>query len=165
MLFIIINITLPCQLFFLSRAENRFVLDKKSGELLDRGCGRGKSIPSRKETPMHRQRVIASCPTCGDGVPARCPAPCHGIHLLPSLVTKGLWVVVWMLVTIRSSRCRCCLCGHPLWITAGHPDTARPTLAAPWINHRAWHCQQSPQNRFRAYLVENGLVYYTPTRL
>lgn len=113
---------------------------------------------------MHGQRVIVSCPTCGDGVPACCPAPCHGIHLLLCLATKGLWVVVWMLVTIRSNCCRCSLCGRPLWITAGHPDTVIPTLAAPRIDHRKRHGQQSPQNRFRAVLVENGLVYYTPTR-
>ncbi|MBI9084666.1 MAG: hypothetical protein JEZ11_13800 [Desulfobacterales bacterium] len=113
---------------------------------------------------MYRQRVIASCPACGDGIPACCPATCHGIHLLLSLVTKGLWVVVWMLLTIRSSRCRCSLCGRPLWIIASRTDTPRPTLAAPWIDHRAWRCQRSPQNRFSAYLVENGLVYYAPTR-
>ena len=113
---------------------------------------------------MRRQRVIATCPVCGNGVPICCHAPCHGIHLLLSLITKGMWTVVWLLLALRSKRCRCSLCGRPLWIMGAQINTQGPTLNSPWIDPRAWRCQRSPRNRFSTHLVENGLVYYAPTR-
>ncbi|WP_128292007.1 MULTISPECIES: hypothetical protein [Afifella] len=58
----------------------------------------------------HAQRY---CPQCSRTVLAQKQTPTHILHLLLSIVTGGLWLVVWfVLAAVASERSyRCPICG------------------------------------------------------
>lgn len=56
----------------------------------------------------HTQRY---CPTCEKKVRAVMQTPNHILHLLLSIVTGGLWLVVWILVALTPRAWRCTQCG------------------------------------------------------
>jgi hypothetical protein len=53
------------------------------------------------------------CDTCGKQTLHTKETPNHILHLLLSIVTLGLWLIVWVAVTIVNSgkRPRCVVCG------------------------------------------------------
>jgi hypothetical protein len=51
------------------------------------------------------------CRHCDRRVVVRRPAPNHVLHLLMTLVTCGLWLVVWIGQSVRVGGWRCSQCG------------------------------------------------------
>ena len=54
------------------------------------------------------------CPKCGERVLARKETPNHILHLLLTVVTVGLWIIVWALLISKGSAWRCSRCGTKL---------------------------------------------------
>ena len=56
------------------------------------------------------------CPTCREQRLLRQPRPNHVLHLILSVLTAGLWLIVWLILVARSSgaSARCTVCGTPL---------------------------------------------------
>ena len=53
------------------------------------------------------------CSTCGDSVLAQRPGINHILHLLLTIVTGGIWAIVWILVAIfKFGGWRCTQCGR-----------------------------------------------------
>jgi len=57
----------------------------------------------------------AYCKHCKEDVMAVKPTPNHVLHLLLSLISFGLWIPVWILITIVGvGAFRCTKCGNPI---------------------------------------------------
>lgn len=54
------------------------------------------------------------CPTCDHSVLGHTQRPSHVLHLLLSLITGGLWIPVWLLLSILPHATRCTSCGSKL---------------------------------------------------
>ncbi len=52
-------------------------------------------------------RAIGFCRCCGENVVILRRAPLHGLHLLLSGLTAGLWVAFWLRSTRQSRAWRC----------------------------------------------------------
>lgn len=53
------------------------------------------------------------CPNHGP-VLARAKGPSHILHLLLTLVTGGLWAIVWIFACMGKKDWRCPTCGYPV---------------------------------------------------
>jgi DNA-directed RNA polymerase subunit RPC12/RpoP len=51
------------------------------------------------------------CKTCDRKVMIRRRTPNHILHLLLAIVTAGLWIIVWVLVSLQIGGWRCSQCG------------------------------------------------------
>ena len=41
--------------------------------------------------------------------------PNHLLHLVLSILTGGLWLIIWLILTLKSAgNYRCTQCGHPV---------------------------------------------------
>ena len=56
-------------------------------------------------------------------------APNHVLHLLLSLVTLGLWLVVWLLVSMKHNPWVCPYCGSEVGITQEERGERRGQMA------------------------------------
>jgi hypothetical protein len=57
-----------------------------------------------------------TCPSCGNINPIEVEAVNHVLHLILSLVTGGIWLVVWLLLALGSKKndlFTCQACGKP----------------------------------------------------
>jgi len=52
------------------------------------------------------------CPSCARNVLARRRGTNHVLHLLLTMFTMGLWLLVWMGQSVRFGGWRCSQCGH-----------------------------------------------------
>ena len=52
------------------------------------------------------------CNQCQKQVLTQKNTPSHILHLLLSVITVGLWVVVWILISVASGTHRCSECGQ-----------------------------------------------------
>ena len=52
------------------------------------------------------------CDNCSKDVLIRSSTPNHILHLLLSIVTGGLWLIVWLLLIVKVKEWRCTNCGH-----------------------------------------------------
>jgi hypothetical protein len=50
------------------------------------------------------------CPNCKKGVVVKRPGPNHIVHLLLSLLTGGMWVVIWLLCCLFPGKWKCAEC-------------------------------------------------------
>lgn len=58
----------------------------------------------------------AYCATCGRITLHRKERANHILHLLLSIVTAGLWLIVWAFIVLTPHRSRCAFCGRqPGW--------------------------------------------------
>ncbi|MFP4032042.1 MAG: hypothetical protein ACOC98_05790 [Thermodesulfobacteriota bacterium] len=107
--------------------------------------------------------AIAFCPRCGGDVWVRCPSPRHLLHLKISLLTLGIWIVPWLLLTLLSGPCRCARCGTlAQGKVVGGPVA---DFAHPWREERfAPRQKRIPRVDFNTILVQKGLVFYASTR-
>lgn len=69
------------------------------------------------------------CKQCSANVLAQCQRPNHILHLLLTLLTAGLWVIVWIIVSARVEEYHCTRCGGLI---------GRETVAPPPPNHVKW---------------------------
>jgi hypothetical protein len=51
------------------------------------------------------------CPSCQTEVLAIKPTPNHILHLLLSIVTGGLWLIFWLMLSFKVETWRCARCG------------------------------------------------------
>lgn len=51
------------------------------------------------------------CRACRAKVMAQAAAPSHLLHLVLSLLTAGLWLPIWLLLSATSGAFRCTHCG------------------------------------------------------
>lgn len=60
---------------------------------------------------MGIQQLQLRCAKCGGMTPHTQAKTNHILHLLLSLVTVGLWIIVWILIALSSGGARCEQCG------------------------------------------------------
>jgi hypothetical protein len=53
------------------------------------------------------------CPSCQRGVVIRRKGPNHLVHLILSLLTSGLWVIIWLAVSVKPGGWKCAECATP----------------------------------------------------
>ena len=95
------------------------------------------------------------CPHCREEVMVACAANTDLLHLALTLVTGGLWGIVWIYCRFCARDCVCCQCGRRL---------SRAHLKAPiseGIGPLEAFKPNSPE--FNSLLVARNLVYYLPT--
>ena len=96
------------------------------------------------------------CPHCREEVMAACATSTDLLHLALTLVTGGLWGVVWMYCRFHARVCLCCQCGRRLSRTR-LKEATQPVDAL-------WPEAFKPNgSEFNSLLVARNLVYYLPT--
>lgn len=60
---------------------------------------------------MVAQEATGFCKACNRQVMIRRKGTNHVLHLLLTLVTLGLWVIIWLLMSIKIGGWRCSECG------------------------------------------------------
>lgn len=79
----------------------------------------------------------AYCPQCEDQVRITRQTPNHLLHLVLSVVTMGLWVIVWAMLAMEKRPWRCSACGADLgggsggWGLVGAAFAKRPQQEGP----------------------------------
>lgn len=61
---------------------------------------------------MATQEATGFCKGCGKQVMIRRKGTNHLLHLLLSVITFGLWIIVWILTSIKIGGWRCTQCGR-----------------------------------------------------
>lgn len=98
------------------------------------------------------------CPYCREEVMLACSAGANLLHLALTLITGGLWGIVWLYCQFRAHACVCCQCGHGLSRT--HIKALlRSASETTWPFDLKIH----NQSEFNGILVAHNLVYYVPT--
>lgn len=99
------------------------------------------------------------CPYCREKVMLACTTGAVLLHLVLTLLTGGLWAVVWLHARFLAPHCVCCQCGRRMsrlrGRTARYPDTTAPWPFDPGVRGNT---------EFNSILVARNLVYYVPTR-
>lgn len=54
------------------------------------------------------------CRSCKKQVLVRRPGTNHLLHLILSVVTAGVWVIIWLLSCVRFGGWRCSQCGRKI---------------------------------------------------
>ena len=67
---------------------------------------------------MGMQETSKYCKSCNKQVLARKKGTNHILHLLLTLLTGGLWLLIWILCGISNglSSWRCSFCGKKIWL-------------------------------------------------
>ena len=55
------------------------------------------------------------CDHCEEYVLAVRKRPNHILHLLLSIITGGIWIIIWILVSVKMGGWRCSKCGSPVY--------------------------------------------------
>jgi hypothetical protein len=108
-------------------------------------------------------RAIGFCRCCGENVVILRRVPLHGLHLLLSGLTAGLWVAFWLRSTRQSRAWRCSQCGR---VVLNGAITPLPTQTEPPVRPAGRRLDPGPSaapGSFNHNLVFQGLVYYMPT--
>ena len=63
---------------------------------------------------MSQKQTSRFCSHCQDRRLAVGRAPNHLLHFFLSLFTFGLWLVVWIVVSVTVENYRCTKCGSPV---------------------------------------------------
>jgi RNA polymerase subunit RPABC4/transcription elongation factor Spt4 len=58
-----------------------------------------------------QKQKSAFCPTCGRQRLFVAPTPSHLLHLVLTLITFGIWLIVWLLIGAKTGPYRCSVCG------------------------------------------------------
>jgi hypothetical protein len=68
---------------------------------------------TRDDPNMAAIQVQSHCATCGTLMPHNAVTTNHILHLLMSVFTIGIWVVVWLVVTVKNADApiTCAKCG------------------------------------------------------
>ena len=59
---------------------------------------------------MATQEASGSCRVCGDSLVRR-KGTNHVLHLILSVLTGGLWIIMWILLSIKIGGWKCTKCG------------------------------------------------------
>lgn len=63
---------------------------------------------------MGLQQAVKRCRKCSKDVIAARNGPNHIVHLLMTVLTGGIWIVVWFLASIRGGDWKCMTCSSRL---------------------------------------------------
>lgn len=87
---------------------------------------------------MGTLKVRRYCPEDDRMVLAERPTPNHLLHLVLAIVTAGIWIIVWIIVSVSSDMgtFRCPHCGSPTRRTA--PRGWKPPRGRPRIDDEAY---------------------------
>lgn len=97
------------------------------------------------------------CPHCREEVMVACTASMDLLHLALTLLTGGLWSLVWLYCRFRARVCICCQCGHRL------TRSQLKTTPQPVDGSRLPESFKPSSPEFNSLLVARNLVYYVPT--
>jgi len=88
-----------------------------------------------------------------------CPAVADLLHLALTLLSGGIWGIIWLYCRFRAHTCICCQCGRGL--SRAHLKRSSQT-----IPESTWPFAANirSQSDFNSILVARNLVYYMPTR-
>lgn len=98
------------------------------------------------------------CPHCREEVMVACTASADMLHLTLTLLTGGLWILVWLHRRFCARVCLCCQCGRRLQRTRLKAAT-RPAGET----SLAFDAVKPNGLEFNSLLVARNLVYYVPT--
>jgi hypothetical protein len=108
-------------------------------------------------------RAIGFCRCCRQDVLILRRVPLHGLHLLLSCLTAGLWLPIWLQAARRTRIWRCSQCGR---VVLNGAITPLPTQTQPPlgpVDRGPRHDPAAVPANFNHKLVFQGLVYYMPT--
>jgi hypothetical protein len=60
---------------------------------------------------MPIRESTAFCKQCGRQVLARRTAPSHLFHAIMTILTLGVWLIIWLIAALGSGAWRCSVCG------------------------------------------------------
>jgi hypothetical protein len=60
---------------------------------------------------MAVKQKSAWCPTCQQQRLFTAPKPSHALHLILTIFTAGIWLIVWLLIGGKTGPYRCTVCG------------------------------------------------------
>lgn len=60
---------------------------------------------------MGFQETSGYCSCCEKNVLIKAQTPNHLLHLVLSIVTSGLWLIIWIILCIRAKEWHCSQCG------------------------------------------------------
>jgi hypothetical protein len=60
---------------------------------------------------MGLQQIQARCGRCERLTLHNQTTPNHVAHLIGTLITAGLWIVIWLIVAVSKSPAKCVQCG------------------------------------------------------
>ena len=63
---------------------------------------------------MALEQIPRYCPTCRKQVIAIRAGTNHMVHLLLTLLTGGIWLIIWLLAAIKIGGWKCMHCGRKL---------------------------------------------------
>lgn len=102
--------------------------------------------------------ALGHCPHCQANVMVVCKAGADWMHFALTLLSGGLWSIVWLYCHLLAPACICCQCGRRLarrQLPAGPATVVDPQ----------WPCDSGALKHveFNSLLVARNLVYYVPT--
>lgn len=109
-------------------------------------------------------KAVGFCPGCNQVALLSCPVPFHLLHLICSLLTGGLWLIVWIALIARSRYCRCCRCGARVPRSGTRLTFPAASFAQPWVEDRFTSEKPGAATDFNTLLIRKGLVFYAATR-
>ena len=75
---------------------------------------------------MGIQHTQKFCDRCEDYVLAVRKGPNHILHLILSIITGGLWIIIWILVSLKIGGWRCPNCGSAVYKAFTTKEVSRP---------------------------------------
>ncbi|GBC61207.1 hypothetical protein DENIS_2167 [Desulfonema ishimotonii] len=111
---------------------------------------------------MKGKKILGYCPHCNREVSIRYSSPRHFLHLAVSVMTFGLWLIVWIYLIFHAHRFRCPHCQGPVSVLFSQCSIA--SLSQPWGTCGIRCANRYSRCDFNSVLIENGLVYYASTR-
>ena len=70
------------------------------------------------------KQTSAWCGVCGQQRLFTAPTPSHLLHLVLSILTFGLWLIVWLIIGGKTAPYRCTVCGAKMGVTTAPPRPA-----------------------------------------
>ena len=63
---------------------------------------------------MGIKETAGYCGHCQKDILVRAQTPNHLLYLVLSIITSGFWLIVWVIICLRSSKWICSQCGRPI---------------------------------------------------
>lgn len=77
------------------------------------------------------------CDHCNEYVLAVRKGTNHILHLLLSIITGGVWIIVWILVSVKMGGWRCSKCGSPVYKLFTTKDIDNKSEISPKFSHKS----------------------------
>ncbi len=90
------------------------------------------------------EKTSGFCKYCNSNVVVSRPGTNHILHLLLTIITAGLWLIVWVGISVKIGGWRCSVCGKTASGSAAArtiPSTRKCPHCAEMINAEATKCR------------------------